>query len=259
MWSSVLIHRLLDGLLPLSCVHCGATVCNPGLCGTCWATLSFLGTACCERCSWPLPVLEENSVQICGQCVANPPPFARTCAVLLYDQVSRDLLSRLKYRREYALVPFLAGLLKQKGAPFWPDADFLIPVPLHWTRLLSRRFNQSALLAARLEKLTGVLCLPSVLKRSRPTVSQGHLTKSQRFSNVKGAFSVSRWGSSLLLGKRIVLIDDVFTTGATLRACAQTLRGAGVDKIDVLTVARVVPGAISGGQTSQSLSIDFNG
>ncbi len=134
----------------------------------------------------------------------------------------------------------LAEMMRQAGHQLLEDADLLIPVPLHWTRLLKRRFNQSMLLAKRLSFITGIACSSGVLKRIKATPVQGHLNTKARKKNVSHAFLVSPDREDEVRGKRIILVDDVFTSGSTANECAKTLLEAGAKQVDVLCVAKVV-------------------
>jgi ComF family protein len=180
----------------------------------------------------------ENMLQ-CGRCVAKPPPFTRSLSVFVYDDKSRSFIFRLKHGKDLSLVPLLARWLYVRGRLIWSGCDVIVPVPLHWTRMAWRSFNQSALLTRGLSRLTGLPHNPSLLKRVKRTPPQGHLTVHQRADNVRHAFRVNQKHLESLQGARVVLVDDVYTTGATLTACARTLLRAGAQSVSVLTLARV--------------------
>ena len=178
----------------------------------------------------------------CGVCHASDSPLSRTRAAMVYDDASRDLVLRLKHADALAGVPTMARWMQRAGAELLAEADLLIPVPLHWSRLFMRRYNQSAELARAISRLSGKPSLPLALARHRRTPSQGGLDRQQRHSNTEGAFSVPSRYSQKLTGKSIILIDEVMTTGATLEACARVLAEAGARQIDALTLARVPHG-----------------
>jgi ComF family protein len=161
-------------------------------------------------------------------------------AAMIYDDGSRDLVLHLKHADALAGVPVMARLLQRAGAELLAEANFLVPVPLHWRRLFQRRYNQSAELARALARLSKVRALPDGLVRTRRTPSQGGLSRQQRRQNVHDAFCVKERYRPRIDGANIVLIDDVTTTGATLEACADALLGAGAARADALTLARVV-------------------
>lgn len=232
----------LDALLPPRCLACGGAVETQGaLCAACWQGISFLGAPCCARCGLPFPYDAGAGVE-CAQCVAYPPPFDRARAVFAYDDHSRRLILAFKHADHLHGIPAFGQWLARSGAQLLAEADLVAPVPLHWTRLFRRRFNQSALLAqaavAAWRGPTAPAFAPELLIRRRRTRSQGHLTRLQRAENVRGAFAV-RPGAALA-GKRVLLVDDVFTTGATIEACARVLKRAGAAQVDVLTLARAM-------------------
>ena len=158
---------------------------------------------------------------------------------MAYDEASRDLILAFKHGDQTHLSLTFIPWLKKAGAECLTDCDYLIPVPLHWRRLLKRRYNQSALIAQRLAKETGLSYQPDILKRIRHTPVQGHLSAKDRYKNVSNAFVVDPWQREKLQGKNLILIDDVYTTGATVEECAEVLYAAGAARVDVLTVARV--------------------
>jgi ComF family protein len=235
------LHRLvssaLDLLLPPRCLKCGATVEAMGtLCAPCWGSIVFLGSPCCACCGLPFDFAVGESA-LCGQCSRAPPPYARARAVMRYDPESRRLVLALKHGDRLHLAPALGRWMGRVGTELLADADALVPVPLHWTRLFARRYNQSAVLAQAIRAAGGPPVAVDWLARRRRTPSQGKRNWAARQRNVQGAFAAKR---SAVAGKRIVLIDDVFTTGATVGECARVLRRAGAARVDVLTLARTV-------------------
>lgn len=207
-----------------------------GLCPACWPTVRFVAAPLCQRCGVPL---EQPLPGPCGQCQASPSPLHRIRAAMLYDDGSRDLVLHLKHADALAGVPVMARWLQRAGAEMLGKTDFLVPVPLHWSRLFQRRYNQSAELTRALARLSQVKALPDGLIRNRRTPSQGGLSRQRRHHNVRDAFSVKCRYRTRIAGANIVLIDDVLTTGATLEACARALLDAGATQVDALTLARV--------------------
>lgn len=229
-----------DGLLPPRCLSCGTVVGRDGvLCAGCWAEVSFLAPPLCVRCGYPFE-LDFGEPVTCGRCLADPPAFDRARAVLAYDAASRSMLLDFKHgdRTDYA--PSLAAWMARAGAELLADVDLIAPVPLHRRRLWSRRYNQAALLAHELGRRTGHRAVPDLLVRRRDTPSQGRLSPAGRRRNVAGAFALRPGYRAMLAGKRVLLIDDVMTTGATAEACAKLLKRAGAASCDLLAVARVV-------------------
>jgi len=234
------LSALADILLPPRCIQCSRTVeVNGTLCAECWRQITFLGEPCCAKCGLPFPY-DAGAGALCAGCIAEPPRFDRARSVFAYDDRSRRLVLALKHADRLHGVPAFGQWLARAGAPLLEDADLIMPVPLHWTRLWRRRYNQSALLAHAVAAAmaSGPTVTPDLLYRRRRTPIQGRRTRTQRAENVRGAFALRR--PEAIEGKKIVLIDDVLTSGATVEECAKILRRAGAARIDVLTLARAV-------------------
>jgi ComF family protein len=230
----------VDMLLPPRCLSCGETVAEPGaLCGGCWPRLTFIAPPICAICGFPFDY-DPGTGAICGDCLRDAPPFEHARTVLRYDEHSRDLVISFKHRDRTDAGPAFGKWMARAGAEILADADLIIPVPLHRRRLISRRYNQSAELCHALSRETDVPHNPDLLIRTRATPTQGRLTRVERERNVRGAFGLRPDAASALQGRRVVLIDDVLTTGATVNACARTLLRGGAAAVDVLTLARVV-------------------
>jgi ComF family protein len=229
---------LLDLLLPPRCLRCGITVGEAGtLCAGCWREITFLGAPCCAGCGLPFE-FEPGVAALCGACAQTPPPFARARAAMRYDEASRRLILGFKHGDRLHLAPAFGGWMRRAGAELLADADILVPVPLHWTRLFARRYNQAAVLAHAIHAAGGPPVGADWLVRRRRTPSQGKRNANARERNVKGAFAIKP--GRAVKGRRIVVVDDVFTTGATAGECARVLRRAGAARVDVLTLARTV-------------------
>ncbi len=233
---------LLDALLPPRCLVCPASVDQPGrLCPRCWTAVDFITPPGCALCGFPFDV-DEGADALCGACIATPPDFDHARSAVRYGGVGRDVVLGLKHGDKTHAALSLAQLLMRVGDTLLADCDAVVPVPLHRFRLFARRYNQSALIGAELARLAGVGFVPDLLRRTRSTPSQAGRTRGQRFENVRGAFAVREKRRALADGRHLVLVDDVMTTGATVAACAKTLKRAGAVRVDVLTFARVVPG-----------------
>lgn len=211
-----------------------------------WAKLRFVAAPQCHHCGVPLGVgLEHSNVSSsaalhCADCLREPPAYTAARAALVYDDASRKLVLGFKHADQtYAVKTFLPWL-HRAGAPFWAHDPLLVPVPLHRWRLLRRRYNQAALLAHALSRAHGHACIPDMLQRVRATPTQGHLKAPERARNVAKAFSVQPRHAAKIANRHIVLIDDVLTTGATVRECAAVLLRAGAASVNVLTIARAV-------------------
>lgn len=231
---------LLDAVLPPRCLNCGRSVDAAGaLCPACWAAAAFVEPPFCAACGFSFE-FDLGPAALCGDCAREPPVFARARAVFRYDGASRDLVLRFKHGDRTDGAPAFGQWLARAGAPLLADADLVAPVPLHWLRLFRRRYNQAALLASALAARAGKPAVNDLLLRRRRTPSQGGLGAVARHRNVAGAFAVNPRRRPLLAGRRVLLVDDVMTTGATVSACAATLLRAGAAAVDVIVLARVV-------------------
>lgn len=199
--------------------------------------MTFFAAPWCAVCGLPF-VHPMGEGAVCGACAGRPPHWDRARAVMRYDRHSRGLVLSLKHGDRTHLARSLGRWMRRSGREVLDGADLLVPVPLHWTRLFARRCNQAALLAHAIRSAGGPPVAPDWLVRRRRTPSQGRLGPLARERNVRGAFAL-RQGRSVA-GKRLVLIDDVMTTGATADECARVLRRAGAGWIGVLTLARAV-------------------
>jgi ComF family protein len=229
----------LDVALPTLCVACREPVDGEGVCAECWAKLSFIAPPFCPRLGIPF-VYDPGPGMLSMEAIADPPAYQRARSAVRYDDVARTLVHALKYQDRTDLAPAMGRWMARAGRELLDDADMLIPVPLHWRRGWSRRYNQSGALARSIERQSGVKVASEVLRRIRPTQQQIGLSRPQRASNVQGAFKVAADRQSLVAGRRVVLIDDVLTSGATVDACARALLRAKAAQVDVLVFARVV-------------------
>ena len=241
--ASLAVHarRWLDLLLPPRCLGCGAAVAaQGGFCGACFAALRFITRPLCRICGYPLPRTPVAD-PLCGACLERPPAFARLRAALVYEDVARRMVLRFKHGGRLEGVSTFAAWMMEAGEELLQDAELLVPVPLHRWRLLWRGFNQSALLARALARASGLAVIPDLLLRTRATPSQQGLSAAARRENVTpAAFRIARRWRGRIEGRRLLLVDDVFTTGATSEACATTLLRGGAAAVDVLALARVV-------------------
>jgi ComF family protein len=231
-------RAVVDGVLPPRCLACGATVGEPGsLCGPCWAAITFFAPPWCATCGRPFPHPMGDGA-LCADCARRQPNWDLARAVLRYDRHSRRLVLMLKHGDQTHLAGAFGRWMLRAGGDVLVGADLLLPVPLHWTRLFVRRFNQAALLAQAIRGAGGPPVGADWLVRRRRTPSQGLLGPTARARNVRGAFALRRGRS--VAGKRVVLIDDVLTTGSTAEECARVLRRAGAAHVGVLVLARAV-------------------
>ena len=201
--------------------------------------MRFLGDPQCPTCGHPFE-FDPGPGLVCGACVRRPPVHDRARAALVYDGESRPLILAFKHGDRTDMVPGLGRWLLRAGADLLADADLIVPVPLHWTRLFSRRYNQSALLAQWVGREAGIGVATDLLVRRRRTPSQGGLSPAARRRNTAGAFVVRKGQASRIAGARVLLVDDVLTTGATAEASGRALLDGGARAVDVLTLTRVL-------------------
>src|SRR5712691_4467848 len=231
---------VLDTALPPLCASCRAPLGNlGGLCPACWSRVSFIAPPFCERLGIPF-AYDPGPGILSMEAIADPPAYGRARAAVRYDDVARDLVHRLKYGDRLDLATTMGRWMARAGRELLEEADALVPVPLHWRRLWGRRFNQAAVLAEVTAATGGLPVLAGALRRMRATPQQVGLSRSERAVNVQGAFAVTPDGKAAIHGKRLVLVDDVLTAGATVDTCARTLLRAGARSVDVLVFARVV-------------------
>ncbi len=236
-------RSLTDIIYPPQCIGCRAAVSEPStLCARCWSGLKFIERPYCERLGTPFAV-DIGAGLLSPAAIAEPPVFDRARSVVLYDGLGRALVHRLKYGDRLDLALAMARMMRLAGRELIEDADLIVPVPLHWTRLLSRRFNQAALLASTLARITGVPDEPGIMKRRKRTRPQYGLSRSERQLNLQGALIVGEMERAQVEGRHILLIDDVMTTASTANAAARALLKAKASHVDILTFARVVNSA----------------
>ncbi|SRR5712691_56053 len=253
---------IADVALPQLCPACREPVDGAGLCPACWGKLSFIAPPYCERLGIPFP-FDGGPGLISMEAIADPPAYARARAAVRYDDVAKKLVHALKYGDRLDLAPIMGRWMANAGRALIADADALVPVPLHWRRQWARRFNQSALLAEIIAKASGQgiaqkdtaqkgsaqketaakAVAHGALKRVKSTPQQVGLDKAARAQNVQGAFRVPAEGKAEVVGRKLLLVDDVLTSGATVDACARALLRGGAASVDVLVFARVVAGS----------------
>ncbi len=251
---------VLDLLLPHQCLKCGIVVGKESaLCAACWGEITFIAPPVCACCGYPFELDYDpggdpggdvgtgagggaagGDATLCGACLRDPPPFDRARAVFRYDPQSRHLVLGFKHGDRTHGAPAFGAWLARAAGPLAAEADLVAPVPLHRWRLFRRRYNQAALLAQAFGAATDLPCVPDLLNRVRATPSQGRMSRARRRDNVRGAFAIAPARAEAIKGRRVLLVDDVLTTGATVNAATRCLLNAGAAAVDVLTLARVV-------------------
>ena len=240
-WTIGNLRYVADLFLPPICIRCHEPISDHGvLCAACWQGINFIMPPLCARLGLPLPYASGEDVQLSSMALRHPPAYGRARAAAQFDGVMRDLVHSLKYADRHEAVDLFGRMLCSAGTELLRDADLLMPVPLHRARLWKRRFNQAAILAGRVGKAVGIPVDLSALRRTRRTTSQVGLSRGDRHRNVADAFAVAPAAVARIRGKRILLVDDVITTGSTLGGCARVLKEAGATEVDGLALAMVV-------------------
>ena len=234
------LRQALDAALPPLCPSCREPLGDGvGLCASCWSKLSLIEPPYCARLGIPF-TYDPGPGILSMEAIAAPPAYDRARAAVRYDDTARALVLSFKYGDRLDLAPMMGSWMARAGRELLAEADALLPVPLHWRRLWARRFNQAAALSGAISDISGVPVLHGAIRRMRATPQQVGLSKTERADNVQGAFKVPPELKADITGKRLVLIDDVLTSGATADTCARALLRAGAAHVDVLVFARVV-------------------
>lgn len=239
-WAKKLGLAVLDALLPPQCLTCDQGVETQGqFCVRCFSKIGFITAPFCSACAVPFAYAAQAVDGLCPRCAQSRPGWSRARAAMRYDEHSRRLILPLKHADRTDLVGPLARMMVRAGADILAEADLVVPVPLHPSRLRARRFNQAGLLAQAIGRHCNVAVCVNALVRLRATSPLGHLNATQREATLDQVIAPRRGLSARLAGRRVVLVDDVLTTGATAAACTEALRTAGVATVDVLVAARV--------------------
>jgi ComF family protein len=230
----------LDLLLPPHCLTCDQPVDAPGqFCPACFDKTRFITTPCCPRCGIPFEARRRTDCPTeCPTCQADPPPWGEARAALRYDDQTKRIILPFKYGDRVEMARALAPMMVRAAGDLLRQADWLVPVPLHRRRMIARRYNQAALLAQAVSRLAAKPALLDALRRVKPTSPLAELSPARRAAEMADAIAVRAQRRVMLQDSRVLLIDDVLTSGATARACVHALRGAGVARVDVLAAAR---------------------
>ena len=239
---AAVFQSLVAAIYPPQCLMCDArTTEDFALCGACWKDMPFIGPRACQACGTPLASGQDDAggVVHCDECIAEPRPWAAGRAALSYAALGRKAVMALKHGDRQEIARAAAPWLQRAARPFWPEAPLLVPVPLHRTRLMKRRFNQSALLALNLARRSGAGFQPEALVRVRRTKPlEGH-SRAERYTELDEAIAPHPFHGTVMKDRNVILIDDVMTSGATFSASTAAAHAAGASRIFVLALARV--------------------
>jgi predicted amidophosphoribosyltransferase len=234
------MQAALHMIYPPQCLNCDALVATDfGLCGECWRQTQFAAGLVCDLCGVPLPGTDPGHAVHCDDCLTIARPWVQGRAAIVYADAGRDMVLALKHGDRMDLAQPCAGWMLRAGQPILRPGMVVAPVPLHWLRLLRRRYNQSALLSAAVARGAGLDHCPDLLHRARRTPTQDGRTRDGRFANVQGALRVTPRHAARIRGRPVLLVDDVMTSGATLAAGAEACLAAGAESVSILVLARV--------------------
>ncbi len=235
-----LIQTALAAIYPPRCLGCGGLVEQDfGLCAACWADTTFVGRTACDSCGTPLPGVSDGTALTCDGCIAAPKPWDHGRAALIYEGIGRKLVLQLKHADRQEIAAPAAQWMQRVCADILTPDTLIAPVPLHWTRLAKRRYNLSALLASALARVTGRDWCPDLLLRARRTDSLDGKSREERAETVRGAIVLNPRRRHRVVGRPVLIVDDVLTTGATLSVCAEACRAAGAGPVCIAVLARV--------------------
>lgn len=238
------LQAMLRLIYPPQCLGCDELVTSDfGLCGRCWRETPFIAGLVCDTCGIPLPGDDAGEVAHCDDCLTLPRPWTQGRAAMLYKDNGRKMVLQLKHGDRLDLAKPAGSWLLRAAKPMLRPDMLLAPVPLHWVRMLRRRYNQSALLAAALGRLAGIEHCPDLLVRYKRTPSQEGRDRHARFENLQDAIRVHPRRGAAIKGRQILLVDDVMTSGATLAAATEACLAAGAAEVRVLVLARVAKDA----------------
>ena len=237
-WAGRALKPVLDFALPPRCPGCGTVTEAPHrFCLACWSALRFLGEPCCSRCGLPFDY-ESGADVLCGACLAEPPGFDRLRAAVVYGEISRRVALKLKYGGRPGIAETMARFMARQLAA--EEGTIVVPVPLHRWRIWRRGYNQSALIATALARRAGLEARLDLIRRVKRTPPLRGMGPRERRDAVRGAFRIEPRHRELVKGRNVLLVDDVYTSGATANACARVLKRAGAAKVNILCWARVV-------------------
>ena len=234
-----MIQFILNFLFPNKCIICDSYASQNKVCSECWGNFSFITKPYCSLCSHPF-AYDNDLEAICGACIAKSPKYDKAISIFKYDHFSKKIIHKFKYQDQLHILDYLSGLMLNMGREIIQNSDIIIPVAMHKHKLLKRGYNQAALLAMRIASKQNIKYLPQAIIKTENTIPQAGLEKKDRLKNIKSSFKINAKFTEEIKGKRILLVDDVITTGATITECCKILKTAKPAKIFVLTLAKRV-------------------
>ena len=234
---SALINSALDIIFPIRCSLCENNIEADGLCQECWKKINWISDPRCSICGTPFDILVGN---MCVTCVQRKPHFDEAISVCEYDDFSKDIIIKFKHHDSTHLTKYIAALMYAASKNIVDDAHVIIPVPIHISKRIKRKYNQSELIAMEIARASGAAYEPRALKKHKKTLSQEDLPAKQRKTNVKGSFALDGKYEDAIKDKKIILVDDVFTTGSTVNECSKILKRGRAKKVTVITFAKVI-------------------
>lgn len=232
------MQRLFELIYPPHCLGCGELVADEGgLCPECWSDTAFISGAVCDDCGVPVPGTESGKGEKCDSCLGRERPWSSGRAVFAYSGTGRRMVLALKHGDREDVARAAGPWLARAGRTLFEADPLIAPIPMHWSRLVTRKFNQAALLSGSLSRVTGLDHCPDLLRRKRATRPQAG-DETARFANVQDAIGVTPRRIHAIKGRSVLLVDDVFTTGATFAAATEACLAAGAQRVSVLALAR---------------------
>ncbi len=232
-----LARKLLGTIFPKTCLICNKIISGSSFCVEDWNKLHFLQNPACNICFQPFEFRVDDEM-VCGKCLQKRPEYFKALAVLSYDETSKTLITKFKYFDQINLAKYFSELMFKQAKEILPNIDFIIPIPLHKLRIIKRKYNQSAILAKNIAALGKKKVILDLLIRTKNNKPQVGLNQRMRRKNVAGIFAVKKKYCEEIMGKNVLLIDDVITTGATVESCCRVLKKVGVARIYVLTLTK---------------------
>jgi ComF family protein len=232
-----LARKFLGVIFPKTCLICNRIINGGNFCLEDWNRIHFLQTTACNICFQPFEFKIDDEM-VCGKCLQKPPEYFKALAVFNYDETSKTLITKFKYFDQINLAKYFSELMLKQAKEILPDIDFIVPIPLHKFRIIIRKYNQSALLAKNIAIFSKKKVLLDLLVRTKNNKPQANLNQRMRKKNVVGIFKVKEKYYQEIVGKNILLIDDVITTGATVESCCKVLKKAGATRVYILTLAK---------------------